>query len=147
MGKRLQSYAETAIGEYQCGFRPGRSTTDQLIVVRQNAEKFWEYNIDLHQLFIDFRQAYDSINRRKMYEILQEQGIPQKLIRLIHMTMTGTNSQDDLNIQGMPRAAVGAAFLQPEAAAKQSGLTVNCEKTKAMVQSRIRYDHAVCWVL
>jgi sorting nexin-29 len=95
MGKRLQSYAETAIGEYQCGFRPGRSTTDQLIVVRQNAEKFWEYNIDLHQLFIDFRQAYDSINRRKMYEI-QEQGIPQKLIGLIRMTMTGTNSQVQL---------------------------------------------------
>jgi hypothetical protein len=31
-----------------------------------------------------------------MYEILQEQGIPQKLIRLIRMTMMGTNSQVQL---------------------------------------------------
>jgi hypothetical protein len=91
MRKRLQLYAETAIGEYQCGFRPGRSTTDQLFV-RQNAEKFWEYNIDLHQLFIDFRQVYGSINRSKMCEMLQEQAIPQKLIRSIRMTMMGTNS-------------------------------------------------------
>jgi hypothetical protein len=93
MRKRLQSYEETAIGEYQWGFRSGRSTTDQLFVVRQNAEKFWEYNIDLHQLFIDFRQAYASINRRKMYEILQEQRIPQQLMRLIRMTITDTNCQ------------------------------------------------------
>jgi sorting nexin-29 len=95
MRKRRQSYAETAIGEYQCGFRPGRSTTDQLFMVRQNAE-FWEYNIDLHPLFIDFTQAYGSINRRKMCEILQEHEVPQELIRLICMTMTGANSQVQL---------------------------------------------------
>jgi hypothetical protein len=51
----------------------------------------------------------------------------------------------DLNIQGRSSAAVGAAFLQQlEAAAKQTGLTVSCEKTKAMVQSRrMGYGHAL----
>jgi hypothetical protein len=38
---------------------------------------------------------------------------------------------------------VGAAFLKLEAAAKQTGLTVSCEKTKAMVQSRMGYGHAL----
>jgi hypothetical protein len=40
---------------------------------------------------------------------------------------------------------VGTAFLQLEAAAKETGLTVNCEKTKGMVQSRrrTRYGHAL----
>jgi hypothetical protein len=52
---------------------------------------------------------------------------------------------DSLNIQGRSSAAVGAAFLQLEEAAKQRGLTVNCEKTKAMMQSRSRigYGHAL----
>jgi uncharacterized membrane protein (Fun14 family) len=50
---------------------------------------------------------------------------------------------DDLIIQGISSAAVGAAFLQLEAAAKQTGLTVNYEQMKAMVQSRRRigYGH------
>jgi hypothetical protein len=37
----------------------------------------------MHQLFIDFKKAYDSIKREILYNILLEFGIPKKLIRLI----------------------------------------------------------------
>lgn len=47
---KLEESAESIIGEYQAGFRPGRSTTEQLFTVRQVCEKFWEYNIDIYQL-------------------------------------------------------------------------------------------------
>lgn len=46
--ERLEPYVEKILREYQAGFRRGRSTNDQLFVVKQIAEKFWEYNIDLY---------------------------------------------------------------------------------------------------
>jgi hypothetical protein len=49
--KRLSTYTEEIIEEYQCEFRPDRSTIDQIFVMRQVMEKCYEYNIDLHILF------------------------------------------------------------------------------------------------
>jgi negative regulator of genetic competence, sporulation and motility len=43
----------------------------------------WEYNETVHQLFIDFKKAYDSVRREVMYSILLEFGVPMKLVRLI----------------------------------------------------------------
>jgi sorting nexin-29 len=36
---RLESYVEENLGEYQCGFRKGRSTIEQLSVIGQIIEK------------------------------------------------------------------------------------------------------------
>lgn len=58
---RLTPYAEEIIGDYQCGFRRDRSTSDQMFTIRQIMEKNWEYNKTFYQLFIDFKKAYDSI--------------------------------------------------------------------------------------
>ena len=66
---RLTPYAEEIIGDYQCVFRRNRSTTDHLFCIRQMLEKKWEYNEAVHQLFIDFMKAYDSV-RREVYIIL-----------------------------------------------------------------------------
>ena len=47
----------------------------------------------MHQLFIDFKNAYDSVRREVLYNILMEFGIPKKLIRLIKMCLTETYSR------------------------------------------------------
>jgi hypothetical protein len=39
----------------------------------------WEYNGSVHQLFIDFKKAYDSVKREVLYNIILEFGIPKKL--------------------------------------------------------------------
>jgi hypothetical protein len=41
----------------------------------------------VHQLFIDFKKAYDSIKTEVLYNILLEFGIPKKLVRLIKMCL------------------------------------------------------------
>jgi hypothetical protein len=52
----------------------------------QILEKKLEYNETVHQLFIDFKTAYDSVRRDALYNIVIEFGIPMKLtVRLIKM--------------------------------------------------------------
>jgi len=57
-------------------------TADHILCIRQIHEKKCEYNEALHQLFIDFKKAYDSVMREVLYNILIQFGIPMKLVRL-----------------------------------------------------------------
>jgi hypothetical protein len=55
--------------------------------------KEWEYNKTVHQLFIGFKKAYDSVRREVLYSILIEFGVPMKLVRLIKMCLNETYSK------------------------------------------------------
>jgi hypothetical protein len=48
--------------------------------------KKWEHNEAAHQLFIDFKKAYDSVKRELLYNILIESGIPMQLARLKYIS-------------------------------------------------------------
>jgi hypothetical protein len=87
---RLSPYIDEIIGDHQCGFQCARSTTDQIFCIHQILEKKWEYNETVHQLFIDFKKAYDSVSREVLYNILIVFEVPMKLIRLIKMCLNGT---------------------------------------------------------
>ncbi|KAJ4443686.1 hypothetical protein ANN_05361 [Periplaneta americana] len=92
-GLKLRSGADEINGDHQCGFRRNRSTIDQIFCIRQILEKKWEYRGTVHQLFIDFKKAYDSVKREVLYNILIEFGIPKKLVRLIKMCLSETYSR------------------------------------------------------
>jgi len=55
--------------------------------VRQIYEKCHEYNIDLHNIFIDFSQAFDTVNTDVIHNSLIKHNVPDKLIKLIKLTM------------------------------------------------------------
>jgi len=59
----LTAYAEEIIGDHQCGFQRNRSTTDYVFCIHKILEKKWECSEAVHQLFIDFKKAYDSVKR------------------------------------------------------------------------------------
>ena len=61
--------------------------------MRQIAEKAYGYNIQIDILFVDFKQAFDSINIRRMIIILHLQGILSKLTRLIRMTLEDSQAR------------------------------------------------------
>jgi len=69
--------------------------TDQLLIICFAFVIYWEweYNDAVHQLFIDFKKAYDSVRREILCNILIEFAIPLKLVRLIKESLTETYSR------------------------------------------------------
>jgi len=64
-------------------------TTGQLLMIyilrSSNSWEKWEYNEAVHQLFIDFKKAYDSVRWEVLYNILIQSDINRKLVSLIKM--------------------------------------------------------------
>jgi hypothetical protein len=56
-------------------------------------EKKWEYNETVHQLFIDFKKAYDSVKREEPYNILVGFEVPMVIDRLIKMCLHEMNNK------------------------------------------------------
>jgi hypothetical protein len=71
-------------------------------------ERACEYKVDIHQLYIDYEQAYDTINRAELVEIMKEFGIPLKLVRLVKITLANTNSK--VKIQGKQSSSIETAI-------------------------------------
>jgi len=55
---RLTQYAEECLGEYQYGFRKGKSKVEQLSIIGQIIEKKYEHRQKFWQIFVDSRKAY-----------------------------------------------------------------------------------------
>ena len=72
-------------------------------ILHSSNEKKWEYNEAVHQLFINFKKAYNSVRREVLYNILIEIGIPMKMVRVIKMCLNDTYSraQVDKNLSDM----------------------------------------------
>jgi hypothetical protein len=80
-------YIDEILGIMNVGF----DITDQLLIRFSAFDRYWrkkwEYNETVHQLFIDFKKAYDSVRREVLYSILIEFGVPMKLFQLIKMCL------------------------------------------------------------
>jgi hypothetical protein len=89
----LGLYIDEIIVDHHCGFRHYRSTTDKIFCIHQRLEKKWECDEPVHQIFIDFKKAYDSVRKEVLYNILIEFGVPMKLVRLIKMHLNEAYSK------------------------------------------------------
>ena len=52
--RRLQPIAEELLSEEQAGFRAGRSTNEQIFIIRIIQKKYTEHQKALYHIFIDF---------------------------------------------------------------------------------------------
>jgi hypothetical protein len=71
----------------------GFDVTDQISFHLSDSGEKWEYNQTVHQLFVDFKKAYDSVRREVLYNILIESEVSTKVVRLIKMRLSETCSK------------------------------------------------------
>ena len=81
--KRLKRILDSQLEEAQSGFRKGRSTHDHIFTLKQLIEKRQRQNRDLYLGFIDIQKAFDSVQRKRVWQSLQQRGVPPKLRRNI----------------------------------------------------------------
>jgi sorting nexin-29 len=81
----------------QAGFMPNRSTTEQIFTVRQVIEKAREFQRTAYLAFVDFKAAFDSVDRESLWLILERTGLPDKYCRLFKALYTGTKSSVQVN--------------------------------------------------
>ena len=73
--KRVRAGTECAIGEEQCGFRQGRWSMNQAFSVKQVCKKYLVNGKDVFWAFMDLENAYDTIDRHGMWQMLKVYGI------------------------------------------------------------------------
>ena len=80
---RLQQYMNHELLDVQAGFRKGRGTRDQIANIHWIIKKARKFQKNIYFCFIDYAKAFDWMDHNKLWEILQEMGIPDHLICLL----------------------------------------------------------------
>ena len=91
IARRLSEYGERVgiLPEEHSGFRPNRSTTDMMFVIRRLQELAWKKRIPLYVCLIDLTKAYDSVDRTLLWTVLARFGLPQIMISAIRQFHDG----------------------------------------------------------
>ena len=80
---RLQQYVNHELPDVQAGFRKGRGTRDQIASICWIMEKAREFQKNIDFCFMDYAKAFDCVDHNKLWNILQEMGIPGHLTCLL----------------------------------------------------------------
>jgi sorting nexin-29 len=89
--KRLVPHTEETLGAYQHHFRSGRITTDNRFQSKLVLEKNDEFGLDVYLLFIDFKQAYDTVDGEYLYQIFMKFWILKKLFNVVGKVLIDSN--------------------------------------------------------
>lgn len=107
IAQRLQTWAETTnrINIYQAGFRKNYSPIDDAFVLNTLIEKtFSKKRKKLYSAYIDYKRAFDSVNRQALWFKLNQFGVSTKMLLLLQSIYsetkvcikTGPNEQSEV---------------------------------------------------
>ena len=96
---RLQQYMNGELPDIHAGLRKGRGTGDQIASISWIIEKAREFQNDIYFCFIDYAKAFDCVDHRKLWKILQEMGIPDHLTCLLRSMCAGQEAKLELDME------------------------------------------------
>ena len=117
---RISPSVEEQLTPDQAGFRPGRSTCDQLLNLTQHIEDGYEDKMITGAVFVDLTAAYDTVNHRillqkvaKVTKNATAVKIIQSLLanRRFYVEMDGRKSRWRIQKNGLPQGSVLAPTL------------------------------------
>ena len=87
---KIKPYIEKVMGDYQYGFRDGRSVIDNIFALKIINKKLWEYNQSVWYLLIFKRHM--TIQKDTLWKCMKEFKIPTKLINMCKTWVQETRS-------------------------------------------------------
>ena len=91
LSNRLQGWPEMneIIVEEQAGFRRGYSTTDNIFVLQSLIRRNLSRKRKIYAAFVDFKKAFDTVNRAALWDILFSYGINGKMMKILQDIYSG----------------------------------------------------------
>lgn len=82
LNQRLSNWIEAngVIEDVQAGFRKGYSTIDHIFTLSALVQKQLVRGKKLYAAFIDFKKAFDLVNRDKLWEVLHKRGVRGRML-------------------------------------------------------------------
>ena len=107
---RLQQYVNQELPDVQAGFRKGRGTREQIANICWIKEKARQFQKNI--FFIDYAKAFDCVDHNKVWKILQEVGIPGRLMCLLRKLMQIKKQQFELHMEQWIGSKVGKEYVE-----------------------------------
>ena len=80
---RMRKKIEMELPDEQARFRPGRGTTDMLVIIQVLIEKVMGIGGQALVTFIDYSKAFDNISHVQLFDIMLELGFPEHIVALL----------------------------------------------------------------
>ena len=118
---RLEPLIDPLLSKKQAGFRRGKSTVDQVVLLTQNIEDFFEAKKKAGAVFVDLTAAYDTVWHRgltcKLLRLLPDKHMVRMIMELVRnrsfALTTGDSKQSRLRRlkNGVPQGSVSTPLL------------------------------------
>jgi len=91
--ERLKTVVNNTLRDEQAGFRAGRSCIDQIATLRIKLEHSLEWQSPVYINFIDFKKAFDMIDRSTLWRKMMHYWIPLKIVSITRSLYNGMTCQ------------------------------------------------------
>ena len=80
---KIKLHYDREMVEEQAGFVEGNGTREQIVNIRIITEKCRDQHIPLYMCFIDYAKAFDCVSHMKLWDTMEQMGLPVHIIQLI----------------------------------------------------------------